>query len=604
MTKEKKDKKSTNQTVLEPIEYDPLKPGLTALHRAGIAGLFLHLKTMEILQEEAPDKEKQKFVIPSYQLIHDGRGLRIEFTKESFYSLMRERYRGTLTRRLFGNETHKRRQKKLAEAKQRYVYDEASEEGRPAYFDARPLLQHFDVFKAHEQWKEHTRDAMWHSYYCIYRNQIIFKLPNEGETNNSIDAIWEALSKKTNIKLVKPIYPSAFDKNLKDVRIVESSEFALLLHFWPFVTAHFTPVNLKAEKDKKTGETFLRHQYQSPVIVVPDVMNIEAFIEEFVDYLGRLGDAPDSNLYQDARFIATPLEASLAFFAAPRLARGSRAKPGTRGAEVYVFRQKPKQDKQPLVTAIINESLKPQLLNEYRKLMDKRILSLPFRAICVENLLAQPRRDLYEGFERLVDQYPLELFIATKMKDGITRRFHPRGYEMAHSLKMEFRSIEEKEKRKMSREEPPIPFLIWRIARNYTRWRACSKAEPPIDENNLKALLAKKAQKQHLNDTEEKLIKKYNASVGDVVEKLFIDFRGYREKEGFANAFTETLFRAPQSLTPQQADSLQPFYEGNDWESGRRLVLMAISAVGATASYKAVDNLQDDVIETDSEETE
>src|SRR5215210_5178261 len=113
MAKRKTDKETTNKTTLEPIEYDTLKPGLTVLHRAGIAGLLLHLKTMEIMREEAPDDEKQKFVIPDYQLIHDGRGLRIEFIKESFYSLMRERYRGTLTRRLFGKETHKRRQKKL-----------------------------------------------------------------------------------------------------------------------------------------------------------------------------------------------------------------------------------------------------------------------------------------------------------------------------------------------------------------------------------------------------------------------------------------------------------------------------------------------------------
>ncbi|MBA3767229.1 MAG: hypothetical protein H0W99_09620 [Acidobacteria bacterium] len=255
------------------------------------------------------------------------------------------------------------------------------------------------------------------------------------------------------------------------------------------------------------------------------------------------------------------------------------------------------------MTAIVNESFEPRLLDEYKTLLEKQIWSLPFRAVCVENLLAQPRRYLYEGFERLVDQYPLELFIANKSKDGKTRRFLPHGYQMARSLNFEFTSIEKKEKQKMSDEAPSIPFLFWDVARNYIRWRACNKAEPPVEVKNINALLAKKIQKQKLTSDEEKRLKTYNKAVGEVVERLFIDFRGYREMEGFANAFTETFFRAPQRLKPEQAERLKPFYEGAEWESGRRLVLMAISAEGANASSKASDDLPEDIPEADSDDS-
>jgi len=151
-------------------------------------------------------------------------------------------------------------------------------------------------------------------------------------------------------------------------------------------------------------------------------------------------------------------------------------------------------------------------------------------------------------------------------------------------------------------EEPTIPYLIWRIARSYIRWRACANAEPPIDANRLKAIFARKRDER--GKDEEALLKRYNAEVSEVVEKLFIDFRGQRDAGSFANAFTETLFRAPQSLSPKDAERLRPFYEDKDWESGRRLVLMAISAAGAQASSKAAEDAVDGMPEAESEESD
>jgi len=597
MTMRKTKKTTTNKPVPDPIEYDPLNPELTVLHRAGIAGLLLQIKTME----NAPEEDKKDFVIPQYEPIYDGRGIRIEFTKESFYSLMRELYRGELVRRVVGKVSHERRQKKLQQKEQRYVYESALGNEKFAYLEPRPLLRHFEVFKSDEAWQDHARNAMWNSYYCIPRSQLVFQLPSEGGKNNKVDELWNVLTSEGRIELRKQHYPSAFGANLKGAEVSESAENVLLLYFWPLVAAHSVPINLKAEKDKRTGQTVLRNAWQSPVIVIPDVVNVENFVADFIEFLGSLS-APSGNLSHDGRYIATPLEASLAFFFAPRKARGTSNKIGTRGAEVYVFRQRPKIDKQPLVTSIVNESFEPQLVDEYERLMNKRISSLPFRAVCVQNLLEH--QGLYEGFERLVDQYPLEVFVAIKPKDKGARRFHKYGYQMARSLFNEFGSIKEKERKNMNSAEPTIPSLIWRITRSYVRWRASGKADPPVDESRLNALFEKRRNKQTFTADEEKLLKRYNAAVGDVVEKLFIDFRGYREMEAFANAFTETLFRAPQNLKPDLADKLQPFYEGAEWESGRRLVLMAISAAGANASTRGTDDDPNDVPAAGTTETE
>jgi CRISPR-associated protein Cmx8 len=619
MVTRKSKKTAATETVPDPIEYDPLNPELTVLHRAGIAGLLLQIRTMERASEE----DKEDFVIPQYEPIHDGRGIRIKFTKESFHSLMRERYQAVFIEKVSGKERDKpskeekdqqeaennvveaeegKKTKKKLPTPKRYICKWPRVEGRFVYYDLFPLLRSFEVFEANEIWQQHARDAMWKSYYSIYKTQGVFKFYSEFEEGGQINDLWEALLEKQRIGLRKQYYPSVFDKNLKGVEINEQVENALLLHFWPLVATHFIPVSLKIDKDKKTGQKILRHDWQRPVVVIPDVVNAENFVSDFIEHLGTLGETPSGKLYDDGRYIATPLEASLAFFFAPRKARGTSNKIGTRGAEVYVFRQRPKIDKQPLVTSIVNESFEPQLVNEYERLMKKKITSLPFRAICVENLLE--KRGLYEGFERLVDQYPLELFVAIKPKDKVARRFNRHGYQMARSLFNEFRSIKEKERKNMNGAEPTIPSLIWRITRSYVRWRASSKADPPVDESRLNALFEKRRNKQTFTADEEKLLKRYNAAVGDVVEKLFIDFRGYREMEAFANAFTETLFRAPQNLKPELADKLQPFYEGAEWESGRRLVLMAISAAGANASARGADDDANDVPDAASTETE
>jgi CRISPR-associated protein Cmx8 len=601
------------QTALEPIRYDPLNPELTTLHRAGIAGLLLQIKAMEVLREEASESEKWKHIIPEYEPIHGGRGITITFDKASFYSLMRERYRGIRVESgveykerdkpkkeetdLLDQRSEKGKTKKLPPPK-RYVCKWPHEEGKFVYLDPKPRLQHFEVFKANEDWQKHTREAAWRSYFCVPRTRLIFKLPSDEQKSNTIDELWQALLYGESIALKKQFYPSA-GGNLKGVRVEEQSKTMLLMHFWPLVASHFTPVSLKAEKDKATKETVLRYQFHWPIVVVPDVIDGGAFVDDFMDFLGTMEATPKGRLFDDGRYIATPLEATLAFYIAPRLARGVRDKIGTRGAEAYVFNE---QGKQRIVSEIVSESLTSQMKSEYNRLLARRVASMPFRALLVENSLAEPRKQLYEGFEQLVASYPLELFVATKSLTKKGRYFNPHGYAMAQSLYAEFKSIEEKERRKPMNGESTIPYLFWRISRNYIHWRACNKAEPHIDPKKINALFAKRRKDEPLTPGENKLMTGYNEAVGEVVEKLFIDFRGMREDRRFANAFTETFFRAPQMINSEDAMRLQPFYEGRNWESGRRLTLMAISAVGSQASSRAIEDVPEDIPEKDQTE--
>jgi hypothetical protein len=79
-------KKSTIETV--SLVYDPLNPSLSVQHRAGIAGLYLQIKAMEKLRENAlTEQERDRYVIPEYELREDDRVLALDLTEVSFKSL-------------------------------------------------------------------------------------------------------------------------------------------------------------------------------------------------------------------------------------------------------------------------------------------------------------------------------------------------------------------------------------------------------------------------------------------------------------------------------------------------------------------------------------
>ncbi len=588
------------------LEYNPLDPQLTVLHRAGIAGLLLQVKVIEKgLADDLIDEQRAE-LLPEYGFKEDSHTFWIKFNEQNFHTLMRERYQGVMVERVY--------KAKKKESKPRRVFIEKTADNKFVYEEMRPLLRYLETFRAPEAWQEHVRESYWNSFFCIPLSQPIFQIYQPTEPAKKAEELWKSLIGKKPVEIDKSLLPNVFKTDLKGVAMKQQSDYALLLHFWPLVVTFFTPRNLKLDKDKKTGERKLVTEYQPPVIVVPDVIDVQAFTDDFETYLGALPEPRQTRgggEYLSQKYVSTPLEAPLAFFVAPRLAQHRVITPdnfGARGAEVYVFRRPARQAE---VAGIFNEPLEDDLVARYEAL--QHIHSLPYRALRIENLLAQPPRQWSEGFERLVAQYPLELFVATKPRGSSARQFGDYAREMAQSLRSDFELLE-KENR-MNDKDPTVETLIWRITRNYVDWRARDKAKLAdqdfkFDGRRLKELRDKQKKNHPLQSSDEQWKNKCNRylnEVMDVTEDLFINFRARRDPQSFANAFSETLFRAPFYLSPEQTTKLRQFYEGEQWESGRRLVLMAISAAGAVAGFGTDDNStipQDEETQDSNSETE
>jgi len=596
------------------LVYDPLNPRYGVQHRAGIAGLWLQIEAMRLLREEmSTDEEKEKYVIPDCWLTNEGRALEISFTKESFFSLMRERYRGTWIER----ETSKKNKDG------RLVREWKTEKGekRFSYEELRPLLDYFRVFKAPEAWQAHTRDKTWDSYYSSPPTRISsFKIEPRETVNEYAEKLWEYLPANRSVKITKTIRLNIFTKDFKGVNITESAEDALLLHFASIAATIFTPVRLKIERNKQRGSNILdcTSIFGAPVVVLPSVTHVEHFSKNFRKKLEKREDAAKGKRLHPDLIISSPNEAALAFHITPQLAqeRVEEQVRGTSGVEIFSFKPKDKPSEQSVVVGVANQQLDSdtkELLEKYGSEL-KHTKSLPYRALRVENLLY--KRQWYDGFDHLVARYPLELFVPHKTADEEMRRLDTEAYRMTRSIRQDLNYYIAKKEANMNGTQPNIEKLIYRVTRNYIEWRARDRAKSKVSENfiftfdRLKDVRGKQKKNLSLSEDDRRWLGNANEYIKQMqrtAEELFIRFRGCRNKRRFAPLFTETFCFAPQpSLTPDKQTQLRPYIEGDEWESGKNLVLMSISAVGGIDIYYPPDDviLTDDASDTDNTESE
>ncbi|XWK89468.1 MAG: type I-MYXAN CRISPR-associated protein Cmx8 [Phormidium sp.] len=610
-----KNSKKTTTKELAPLVYDPLDPSLTVFHRAGIAGLYLQIKAMEKLREDAEDDKKDNYIIPDYELSEDGRILTIRLTEESFNSLMRERYQGTMVKKVVNLEKHKNikdKAKKLNEVSDnlekgetfyRVFVQKIEEQGKEKfeYLVLRPAFNYFKVFNAPLAWQEHIQNSAWNSFLCIYQQQVFFKGYKKDECVSRADELWKSLMGKPYNDLKKHIYPNSQEKDLKGVEIQDTGRRGLLLHFWMLVSTFFTLKGIEYKKSEKTKEKELVDKLFSPIIVVPAVINTEDFTTKFIQELGELPEPKEGSNYLPEKYIASPLEASLAYFA-PRYAyykTSAADSVGMHGVQVCTYGR---TGKQAVIREISYESIDEEIVERYKDLL--RISSFPYRAMRVQNLIEG--RNWHDGFELLLARYPLDLFIAIKGQDDGSRKFDRRALQLVQNIYYDFQTQLKKDK-KMNRTS--IETLIWRIVKNYVEWRAYNKGNISESEQARLKELKSNLIKPNMSTTDKKKAKDaltkhdkystYNKAVLETTADLFINFRGRRDPKNFADAFCETFFRAPSYLHPDQMEQIRSFYEGDEWESGRRLVLMAISAAGALATFGATDNVNDSTDDED-----
>ena len=525
-----------------PLEYDALNPRYAVQHRAGIAGLYLQMEAMKWLRDAANDEEKGRYIVPEYDLTQGGRVLTVTFTEESFFSLMRERYRGIWIERKFdkkkterktkGKRTKPKSSKKPKTKKSNKTepqqepwqfigeFEKTDRNGKTIRDDQDkpvmgyrynilyPLFDYFRAFGASERWEMHVRKATWASYYSSPPTRPgHFKTdPSPATVNKYAKDLWAKLSRANvrdkHVEVVKNFYLNSFNTDFKDVKIKEFAKDALLLHFSSIVAMLYRPQHLEFKSEEINGEKFLKCEYKTgaPIIAVPAIRDIDKFAHKFKQKVAACckGDSSKSTWFHPDLTISTPAEGSLAYFVAPRWAQKDVIDWAryVDGVEIYVFRAPPKKTDQAVVVNVINRPVDDDsiyMLEQYNRLI-KGIHSLPYRALRISNLLRG--RKWYDDFHQLAAEYPLELFVNHNVSN---KKLNEEAGKMAYSIRKDleyYMNINYQEDIEMA-ESPPneknaankqplsLERLIYHLTANYLRTRAREKFKTDESEKDV-----------------------------------------------------------------------------------------------------------------------
>jgi CRISPR-associated protein Cmx8 len=554
------------QTENLQITYDPIEPQYNALHRAGMVGLALQIKAME-KGDTAPR--------PQVEWIAGGRGIALTLDLQGLRALLQERYLGVnVTIEIWPRKTRKGKGSDAKpEVKTRSV----------------PRLRYLEVFGAHdlEKRQKHLRFMYYQSFFQIPpENQRFFKAPEADSAaawrNSALDEdaeeLWQALLDNETIDIQKSTRPNSVKYDLKGVRLRDIAKQVLLLHFWPITASFFSSAVIRY--DNKLRQ--LVDDSLPPIIVVPDVSHIKNFYNHTIRSYARDFSSPVIN---------TPVEAVLAFYVAPRLAHGQAITEevfnefvqSVRGATVFGYRRplkrgRPDPKRQPEVRVVYEEAYSEEKLQSYLDLMRQGLKAPPYRALRVRNLIVE--QPWYYGFDSLVNEWPLELFVPVKNRNTNLYGLKPKGMELADDLSADLKYFAKEHE--MDDAESKIPALIDKLVDRYLYERVFGKGQTSLDRKKLEKNIFPKDKKARSPD-EQKLVAAFNDKHSKGVNQEFVDFRGATDQRRFTELFVARLFdpnlNAPYTA-PEERAMLRTFYE-EEWEGARWLTLMAISAAGA-----------------------
>lgn len=560
------------QTESRRITYDPIEPQYNALHRAGMAGLALQIKAME---------KANAAVRPTVEWIENGRAIEVTLNLLDLRALLQERYLGVKVTRELQLKKNRNGQSNTANIEVKTT--------------TYPRLRYLEVLGANdlEKRQDHIRRMYYQSFFQIYQeNQRFFKAPEDGElawrnprVDEDADKLWEALRDGETVHIQKSTRPNSVKYDLKGVALGDVAKQVLLLHFWPIASSFFIPAIIRYDNKLKQ----LVDDRLPPVIVIPDVSHVKKFLNHIIRSYGRDFLSP---------IINTSVEAALAFYAAPRLGHGltiteeiyNELVQSVHGATVFAYSR---PTKQPEVRGVFEEPYSEEKLEAYLDLSRRGLTSPPYRALRVRNLLAgQP---WYDGFDSLVNEWRLELFVPVKDRKTKLYELRPKATELVNDLCADFKYFATKEE-EMDAAESKIPTLIDKLVDSYLYERVFGKGQEVLPRKKLAEIFKKKKKSRQLDGTErpklhpdeQELVDAFNDKHSKGVNQEFVDFRGATDQRRFTELFVTRLFdpnlNAPYT-EPDERALLHSFYE-KEWESARWLTLMAISAAGAPRPSK------------------
>lgn len=534
------------------LEYDLLELP-TAQHKAGLAGLILHLRSLAerkitdgpVLERLTPLEATIRVDERALQvLLDDLYCARVEQVKSaSKYSgkppldeVMVEVTRG-------GKVTREKR----------FIYEEV----RPCGL----VLERWLAKGREDPWLGLWKSMLWAVLRAQPKTRGDYQARAAGQSVGLAPKLWKSLQKAHVLRakgqfvtesISGSLFVGAQDKNAEQVSFVGRVEHNLLLHFWQWATPIFVPRTIDPHKGTSS--------YQGYLLAVPEVADLVEFTDEMERYWKGL-DPATTGIRPAGALVDLAEEGGLEFLY--HLTRHEIEKTDLRyalhGVELYHQEKRGNNVRQ-----VAAERMRPSrhLLDEYARMRDDRRQNPLFKRLRIGNLVHA--RGWYDGAQDLFAHYPAEHFIhGPKTPPG---RFF--GTDVRRLFESTIKNLEDLEQAMEHTErDEQLQRLIYKLIRSYVETRTRDRAS--LDKDTRFEAMSP-AEKQRYSEAKPK-----------VASNAFLSLRGRRDQD-ITDYFAGTLSAFGRHLSEDEFVLLGDALLRTP-EKVKNLTLLALSAHSWTA---------------------
>lgn len=368
----------------------------TAQHKAGLAGLCVLLETL-----------KQRRVTPLPDVVADDEGtVTVTLTKETLGVLFNDLYDAgweeTESKSKWADSTPLREEVRETVNP---VTGKTKKEKVFIYNRVVPKASFLEVIGLQEPWLKLWRDTLWSTLRGKPTTRIPYNERAGGKVVNEVEKVWKGLLKLAKAphatsEVASSLFVGAQAVNAEKVPFVGRLDENFLLHFWQVVMRVFVPETMKVDG---------KREFVGYVLTIPEVCDLEGFVEEFRDMSAQL--KPDLAGYRPAEsVVSVPQEGALEYIAALIRSKAQAGAVAYNIASVELYHLNKQGNN--VVTLMSGRLPVDDLTRKKYEVIRGQYRHPLFRMQMISNLL--DNREWYSGFDRLMSPRDKEWFIGSK----------------------------------------------------------------------------------------------------------------------------------------------------------------------------------------------
>ena len=373
----------------------------TAQHKAGLAGLCVLMETL---------KRRRIAPLPAMNIDDEGM-VTVSLTKETLTTLFNDLYDAgweEVAAKQKRKDKNKVEIKPLREEK-RTEDDPKTQKGKDItcyiYKDVIPKAAFLESIGAPEVWLKLWRESIWKTLRGVPLTRIPYNERAEGKPVNEVEKVWKGLLKLAKSphateKVASSLFVGAQEFNAEKVPFGGRVDENFLLHFWQVVMRVFVPETMKIDG---------KREFVGYVLTIPEVCDLEGFVEEFCDMTAQL--KPDLAGYRPAEAVVSiPQEGALEYIAGLVRSKAHAGAIAYNIASVELYHlNKPGNS---VVTLMSGRLPVDDLTRKHYEAIRGQYRHPLYRMQMIRNLL--DGREWYSGFDRLMSARDKDWFIGSK----------------------------------------------------------------------------------------------------------------------------------------------------------------------------------------------